>query len=220
MAKRLFLLFLLCLTGIFANPHILMASDHFLAKAPAFDTPLAATESADTAKSDATPVDTASATPVTASSSPVASSSTSVSTATSSSTTLASTSITPSYHVTTVIGSLSEFSSTYASLSYSDIYRFHKLVYGHNTANLFGSLASLTPGQTFTLNENSAITTYQVANTAYYTKTANGLDGNPDLMRQLIFTAQGHSVALLTCAGTSDGHGDASHRLVIFADAI
>lgn len=106
-------------------------------------------------------------------------------------------------------------------LSYGDIYKTGKLVYGHNTGNLLGSLSNLGVGQTFTVTEGGMTTAYRVTDRATYEKTADGyLNHNRGLMGQIMRTAMGHGIALMTCAGTSYGNGDASHRLVIYADAI
>ena len=45
------------------------------------------------------------------------------------------------------------------------------------------------------------------------------LDGSGNYMNS-VSTAWGHSIALMTCAGQSLGSGDATHRLVVFADAL
>ena len=106
-------------------------------------------------------------------------------------------------------------------LSYGDIYKTGKLVYGHNTGTLLGSLHSLGVGQTFTVTEGGAVTTYRVSDRVLYEKTADGyLNHNKGLMGSIMRTAMGHGVALMTCAGTSYGNGDASHRLVIYGDAV
>lgn len=117
--------------------------------------------------------------------------------------------------------------------TYSDIYRTGSLVYAHNSSNLFGGLKTLGVGATFTLTENGVTTTYRVSGIEYYKKIAvsNGEDlakcvgGTTDncsgrWMTSLVKNALYHNVALMTCAGTSYGNGDASHRLVIFADRV
>lgn len=107
------------------------------------------------------------------------------------------------------------------NLSYSDIYKTGRLVYGHNTANLLGNLGSLGLGGTFLVTEGGVATTYRVENVALYQKTADGfLDGKKNLMGQIMRTALGYDVALMTCAGQSYGNGDASHRLVVFANKV
>ena len=106
-------------------------------------------------------------------------------------------------------------------LSYADIYKTGKLVYGHNTGYLLGSLAYRYIGEEFTITEGGVATKYQVTDIALYEKTADGLLNNSKvLMKQIMQTAMGHSVALMTCAGTAYGNGDASHRLVVYADAV
>ncbi len=104
------------------------------------------------------------------------------------------------------------------NLSPSDIYRFRKLVYAHNT--ILGALHSFAPGQTFTLTENGVTTSYQVSAVVTYANTESGLDGQPDLMGRIAYSALGHSVALMTCAGTPYGNGNATHRIVVFADQL
>ncbi|MDO5451881.1 MAG: hypothetical protein Q4F56_02225 [Candidatus Saccharibacteria bacterium] len=107
------------------------------------------------------------------------------------------------------------------NLSYYDIYKTEKLVYGHNSNNLLGSLAYRYAGETFTITEGGVTRNYRVAAVVTYAKTADGyLNGDPMLMGDIMRTAMGYDVALMTCAGTGYGNGDASHRLVVYADAI
>ena len=106
-------------------------------------------------------------------------------------------------------------------LSYYDIYKTGMLVYGHNSGNLLGSLANRYEGEVFTITEGGVATNYRVAAKVLYNKTADGyLEGDPYLMGDIVYTAMGHSIALMTCAGISYGNGDASQRLVIYADRI
>ena len=107
------------------------------------------------------------------------------------------------------------------NLSYSDIYKTGRLIYGHNTANLLGNLGSLGVGSTFLVTEGGVTTTYQVGNVALYQKTSDGfLDGKKNLMGQIMRSALGYDLAVMTCAGESYGNGDASHRLVVYANRI
>ena len=54
-----------------------------------------------------------------------------------------------------------------------------------------------------------------------YRKTEDGnLENDRGLMTRIANTALGYDVALFTCHGTSYGNGDASHRLVVFANAV
>lgn len=125
------------------------------------------------------------------------------------------------YTVSFYVGSVNEYTETYHNLSYSGIYKFRKMIYGHNTRNLLGSLASRRVGETFTITESGVAKNYQVAAIQIYAKTEDGyLEHNSGLMTKIANTALGYDVALLTCHGTSYGNGDASHRLVVFANAI
>ena len=125
------------------------------------------------------------------------------------------------YTVTKYIGTKAEFNATAASLSYSDIYKFGKMIYGHNSWALLGSLAERYAGEIITITEGGVVSNYRVAESVLYAKTSDGrLEGDPGLMSSIVRTAMGHDVALFTCAGTSYGNGDASHRLVVYADRV
>lgn len=107
------------------------------------------------------------------------------------------------------------------NLSYGDIYGFRKLVYGHNSGNLLGNLIYRYAGEIINITENGTTMSYRVAEVAIYEKHADGtLEGDAGLMARIANGALGHSVALMTCAGTPLGNGDATHRLVVFADAV
>lgn len=125
------------------------------------------------------------------------------------------------YVVTNQVGSVDEYVNSHANLSYAAIYKYNKMVYGHNTANLLGSLADLMVGDDITITEGGVVGNYRVAAVALYEKTADGyLNHDPGLMTRIANTAMGHSVALFTCAGRSLGGGDATHRLVVYADRV
>ena len=101
--------------------------------------------------------------------------------------------------------------------SYSDIYQTGKLIYAHNTSDLLYSLNYLYTGDVFMING----VTYHVSDRVIYEKTdAYSLNGSRAVMKNLKNNAYGHTFALMTCYGTYYGNGDASHRLVIFADAM
>lgn len=115
-------------------------------------------------------------------------------------------------------------SSIVAHPDYSNIYKTGKLVYAHNTGKLFGGIRSFSVGATFNLIENGVTTTYKVSDIKTFEKNPeNGLlqlNGSGNYMGTIVKTAFHHDVALMTCTGTSYGNGDASHRLVIFADKV
>lgn len=124
------------------------------------------------------------------------------------------------YNVTIATGAIVQH-----NLSYSDIYRTGALVYGHNTWNLMGNLSSLGIGSNFTITEGGVTTTYQVANVVLFEKNDNKLQLNGSgsymaAVAQATHMGQHYSVALMTCAGQSYGNGDASHRLVVFANQV
>ena len=194
MAKRLFLLVLICLIEVIATPNILTAADSFLVGMPELNDAetIIVQDVIEEAESEAPAV----VIPVVASEpEPV---------------------IPSNYTVTIYSGEVLAH-----GLSYGDIYKTEKLIYGHNTWNLLGSLANRSVGEVFTITEGGVARNYQVANIVLYEKDANGyLNGDKTLMGRLTRSAFGHDVALMTCAGTSYGNGDASHRLVVFADAV
>ena len=102
--------------------------------------------------------------------------------------------------------------------SYADIYRTGNLIYGHNTGGLLGSLANRYVGEVFTITEGGVAQNYRVTAMVTYEKTADGyLNGDPYLMGKIVY---GSSLALMTCAGVNYGNGDASHRLVVYAEAM
>ena len=212
MGKRLFLLLFSAFIGIIASPEILMASDDFaitgLNNAGITETVPIVVEESEPEEEEVANTDSARETSYNYQNygedytpEPV--------------------SWTKNYTVSINIGSVDEYTDTVYSLSYSHIYKFRKMIYGHNTANLLGSLPSLSYGEIFTITEGGVTKEYRVMDTAVYAKTADGnLEGNPKLMGKIANTAMGYDAALLTCYGTSYGNGDASHRYVVFADAI
>ena len=222
MTKRLFLLFFLCLTGSLLHPGILAASHDFAPKMPNFDTintiiwqkeqEIAQKEAEEAEKAAEIAKNTAKTTQSTefqASSSlrtPVAS--------------VPTTTAPVNYTVTRVISTSEEYSATYTNLSFGDIYRFRKLIYGHNSSNLLGNLAYRTPGEIFTVTEGSSTVSYQVIAINIYDKTKDSLNNDKYLMGRIVNSALGYDLALMTCAGTPLDGGDATQRLVVYANRI
>ena len=98
-----------------------------------------------------------------------------------------------------------------------------KFLYGHNSSAVFGNLASLSVGNVFTVSYNGVSTNYQVQEIVLYEKTSATVltvDGKDYKMRAVANGRGKYEMVLMTCAGTSYGNGDASHRLVIYANAI
>lgn len=102
-----------------------------------------------------------------------------------------------------------------------------RFLYGHNTANVFGGLTSLGVGSTFSVTYGGATTNYRVTKVVIYEKNASTgrlqIDGAGNYMRPVANAKSDgvqYDLSLMTCYGTSYGNGDASHRWVIFANAI
>ena len=108
-------------------------------------------------------------------------------------------------------------------------------IYGHNSNVVFDVLYGVRIGNTFTIVYNGTATTYMVRNVVIYRKTgdtalrvddASSSINGTDVPMKYIAKGQEmpggaqYNIALMTCYGTSYGNGDASHRLVVFADAI
>lgn len=106
-----------------------------------------------------------------------------------------------------------------------------KFLYGHNSSAVFGGLANLSVGQTFSVDYDGVVNTYQIAKMVTFAKnfergTLEYGDSSynyfPALARRAQFGKNGpiYDLSIMTCAGTSLGGGDATHRLVIFANKI
>lgn len=108
-------------------------------------------------------------------------------------------------------------------------------LYGHNSATVFDVLYRVGIGNIFSITYGGVTTNYQIKNIIIYRKTGDTSlrveDANSDINGvdvAMKYVAKGqekrngrqYSIALMTCYGTSYGNGDASHRLVVFANAI
>lgn len=100
-----------------------------------------------------------------------------------------------------------------------------KFLYGHNSPAVFRGLYNMVAGNTFKVTYGGVTKTYRVAKVVIFEKNGNLLqiDGSGNYMMSVSkakFQGTTHDLSLMTCYGTSYGNGDASHRLVIFADEI
>lgn len=102
-----------------------------------------------------------------------------------------------------------------------------KFLYGHNSGAVFGGLAGLGEGSTFSVTYGGVTTNYAVAKVVIFEKNAETgklqLDGFGDYMLSVVNARSErvqYDLSIMTCSGTSYGNGDASHRLVLFAYAI
>ena len=116
------------------------------------------------------------------------------------------------------------------------LYGSHFL-YGHNTANVFGGLSGMNIGDYFTVTLGGQTRTYQVVNSDLQTKShfegevirktaVSGMTVLTKMKMMKAITAYGeyngayYDYILMTCAGTSYGNGDASHRLILMANEV
>ena len=199
MAKRLFLLFITSIIGVVLTPGFLMATD---------EVSVTGLDNNGVVETIALPDPEPEPEPVVK---PVVTKAPSAG--------VPSTPVTPvvkNYNVTIVTEEI-----VGSNLSYSDIYRTGKFIYAHNTAGLLGNLPTLANGEVFTITEGGVTRSYKVAFGRLYEKASNGyLNGSRDVTYDVEIDALGHSLSLMTCAGTPLGHGDATHRYVVFADAL
>ena len=103
-----------------------------------------------------------------------------------------------------------------------------RFLYGHNSATVFGGLKNLGVGNTFTVTLDGSQKTYKIAKIVIFNKNvAKGtieLDGDEtNYMGQVAkakFKGVQYDLSIMTCHGQSLGGGDATERLVIFANKI
>lgn len=89
-----------------------------------------------------------------------------------------------------------------------------RLLYGHNYAGVFGVLPSLTEGTPISVTLNGQTSTYTIARK--FTVEKSIVQNYMIAIANARFEGVQYSYALMTCAGTSYGNGDASHRTIVF----
>lgn len=102
-----------------------------------------------------------------------------------------------------------------------------RFLYGHNSAGVFGGLVNLGVDSTFSVAYGGKTTNYRVAKIVIFEKNVETgrlqLNGAGNYMKSVANAKSDgvqYSLSLMTCYGASYGNGDASHRLVIFANAM
>ena len=98
-----------------------------------------------------------------------------------------------------------------------------KFLYGHNTGAVFGNLTSVGVGNIFTVAYGGTSRNYQVQEVQVFEKTSPKQlsAGGRDYRMSYIANGMGrYDIVLMTCYGTMLGGGDATHRYVVFANAI
>ena len=105
-------------------------------------------------------------------------------------------------------------------------------LFGHNSGTVFGHLAGLPIGTEFSVTIDGNTTNYRISNKIVFNHefTPSGQellypDGYPgrNFMNSIVaarYLGQQYSLSLMTCHGISYGNGDASQRLVVYADII
>lgn len=102
-----------------------------------------------------------------------------------------------------------------------------KFLYGHNSAAVFGGLTGLGVGSGFSVTYGGVTTNYIVSKIVIYEKNVETgklqLNGAGSYMRAVADAKSDgvyYDLSIMTCYGISYGNGDASHRWVIFANAV
>ena len=89
--------------------------------------------------------------------------------------------------------------------------------YGHNSAQVFGGLANLSVGSTFTINLDGTDYHYRIAKI----ETVANDDSLASNMKKVAsgkdYNGTQYDVTLMTCAGTPYGDGNATHRTIVYA---
>lgn len=123
--------------------------------------------------------------------------------------------------------------TTNGTLSYSHAYTLHssnhnsynQYIFGHNSANIFGNLANLPAGATFSLTTNGQTANYRISfkeTTCDYSNPSYPCSQFPNdpvlnMLDVVNPSRRGAHLAIMTCAGTPIGNGDATHRLTVYA---
>ncbi len=102
-----------------------------------------------------------------------------------------------------------------------------RFLYGHNSWGVFGALPNMGAGSVFSVTYGGVTTNYQIVKTEIFEKNPDSgllqIGGFGDYMYSVataIYNGVPYDLSLMTCYGESYGNGDASHRYVVFANAI
>lgn len=92
-----------------------------------------------------------------------------------------------------------------------------RFYYGHNSSQVFGGLANLWVGSTFTINLDGTNYNYYIAKI----ETVSNDDVLASNMKKIAsgrdYSGVQYDVTLMTCAGTPYGNGNATHRTIVYA---
>ena len=231
MAKRLFLLTIISLIEVILAPYALMAADSFEIKEPAFNAVETIEKHVDEdeiQESEEDTVEMLSTSGNTVEAAANVSDSPEVNLATAPVVVAEPVYVAPANSISIAgrtleivqVGSTAVDSGDHVN-KYGD-----RFLYGHNSAGVFGGLASMGIGSVFTVSQNGVVINYRVMDVVIYEKNmSNGLlqiNGTGNYMRPVANARSNgvqYDLSVMTCYGTMYGGGDASHRLVIFANA-
>lgn len=218
MARKMFLLLLSAFIAVIGNPIVLSAYDEPLVTgvdyAKAVETvPLPEPEPEKELMSDAAAFDTPSA--------PMAGVNTQAVETVSYIAPSPAVPVVENYTVTYQVASAKEYNAIAYSLSYSDIYKFRKMVYGHNASNLLLSLSYKNEGDIIIVTENGVSVRYQIVWKREMLKISdNDLQdirtGKIYAMKDITWALNTYDLALETCSG----YGDTPYRWVLFANKV
>jgi len=125
------------------------------------------------------------------------------------------------YTVTYYVTSVEEYKTLARNLSYSDVYKFRKMVYGHNTPNLLLSLAYKNVNDIITVTENGVTSRYQIVWKREMLMISDYdlqdmSTGQVYAMKDITWALYTYDLTLETCSG----YGDTPYRWVLFANKI
>lgn len=226
MAKRLFLLVILCLIEVINVPYDLAAMDSFVVGEPEFHAvetvALVEPASAATSEAEAASYGTAIVNRAEIAVRPeVVTATTAVAT-----TAVQNTVSVPQGNYISVAGrnlAIVDVGDTMVDAGNHVNKYGEKFLYGHNSAGVFGGLVNVYEGDVFTVSYGGVVRNYRVAERGIFEKvsdTALRRDGAEYKMRAIANGRGKYDMVLMTCYGTVYGNGDASHRLILFANAI
>ncbi len=129
--------------------------------------------------------------------------------------------VTVNYTVTYQVSSAKEYNALANNLSYADIYKFRKMVYGHNSANLLLSLSYKNEGDVITVTEGGVSTQYRIMWKHEMVKISDNdlqdiLTGQIYAMKDISWALNAYDLALETCSG----YGNTPYRWVLFANKV
>jgi hypothetical protein len=126
---------------------------------------------------------------------------------------------------------LASTNTTAGSLSYNHAYIYsgelsaNQFIFGHNSSSIFAHLKNLPSDTIFSVTLSGQTTSYRVAfqeTVCDYTNPNYPCSNYPEPVLNMNHAGmpylRGADLAIMTCAGTPIGNGDATHRLIVYAN--